>query len=251
MLLAYGTLCIYGWFFSEKQIFLPPPSTYAATDDLLLLPTSYKASIAALYLENPEAAYTILYSHGNASDLGTIRSQLESLREQGFSVFAYDYPGYGLSQGEASEAGTYAAIAAAYEYLTQTLQVPPEQIILHGFSVGGGPTTHLALNQPVGGVILESTFVDTFRVVTRIPLVPFSKFPSLQNIKQLTVPVLVIHGTEDRTIPVWHGKELYAAAPEPKQSLWVEGANHINTAQLAGDRYYEAIKSFANSLPGP
>src|SRR5215813_11040539 len=97
---------VYVKVFVNRIIFQPPPPTYRLSSEVLSF-SSDGIKIAAVYLKNPDAAYTILYSHGNAEDLGTIRPILEELRIMGFSAFAYDYRGYGLSAGTSSEKTTY------------------------------------------------------------------------------------------------------------------------------------------------
>lgn len=249
-LLAYGTLCVYGWFFSNKQMFLPQPASYGEADISLKLPVAEDRQIAVLELPNPEAKLTMIYSHGNAQDLGGIRPKLERIRESGYNIVAYDYEGYGLSDGQPGERRTYRNIATVYEYLVDQQQIPPEQIVVYGQSIGGGPSLYLASREPVGGLIVESSFVSVFRVLTRVPLVPFDKFPSLRRMKQVEVPVLIMHGERDEIIPFWHGEKLYEAAPEPKRSLWVKQAGHDDLPEVAGDRFDQALKEFANLVQG-
>ncbi len=244
--LAYGTFCVYGWFFSNKQMFFPQPVSYSEADISLKLPVTADRKIAVLSLPNPEVKLTILYSHGNAEDLGDGRPKLERIRESGYSVVAYDYEGYGLSDGAPGERRTYRDIEAVYRYVVDELKVPPEQIVVYGRSIGGGPSLYLASREPVGGLIVESSFVSAFRVLTQVPLVPFDKFPSLRRMKQVDVPVLIMHGEADELIPLWHGQKLYEAAPEPKQALWVEGAGHNDFLWVAGDRFDQALQDFAS-----
>jgi hypothetical protein len=90
--------------------------------------------------------------------------------------------------------------------------------------------------------------------MTRIPLLPFDRFPNLRHIREVECPVLVIHGTEDEVIAPWHGQRLFDAAPDPKQLLWVEGARHNDLVNVAGAQYWQALRSFAtvvqhNSVP--
>lgn len=244
-LTGYGTLLYFALFKSDEKMFFPPPATYSDASTIIKLKTKDGIQISAQYLKHPQAEYTLLYSHGNAEDMGLILPVLREVYQQGFSIFTYDYQGYGTSQGLPSEQGSYADIASAYQYLTTELSIPPNQVIAHGRSVGGGPTLWLATEYPVAGVILESTFVSAFRVVTQIPLLPFDRFPNLARIRQVSAPVLLIHGVEDDLIPIWHSKELYQAAPDPKAFLWLEGAGH-NT--VGGESYLKAIQEFAQGL---
>jgi fermentation-respiration switch protein FrsA (DUF1100 family) len=240
----YAFLCIYGYFFADGLIFKPQPASYEDTRETLKLTTADGVRISAVYLSNRRASYTILFSHGNAEDLGDIRWVLEELRDMGFAVFAYDYRGYGTSQGNPSESGAYRDIDAAYNYLTQQLGAPPAEIIVYGRSVGAGPSVDLASRQPVAGLVLESPFVTAFRVVTRIPIFPFDKFANIDKIKLVRCPVLVTHGMADQVIPFWHGRELFAAANEPKRFFPVGGAGHNDVMEVAGERYAKALREF-------
>ncbi|MDY7020835.1 MAG: alpha/beta hydrolase [Cyanobacteriota bacterium] len=243
IIFIYASISLWAYFGTDRLIFLPPPATYIQTQEFIQL-QAIRDRITGLYLPNPQSQYTILYSHGNAEDLGLIRFRLQQLQAMGFSVFAYDYPGYGTSTGKSSVQGAYHAINAAYDYLIQTLKIPPDQIIVYGRSVGGGPSVDLASRQPVGGLVIESSFISVFRVVTHIRLFPVDKFPNLAKISQVQCPVLVIHGSQDRVIPFWHGQKLYAQANKPKMAFWVEGANHNDLLEVAGQRYPETLETF-------
>lgn len=251
LLIVYLTIGAYDFFLAERQIFQPQPATYQDSREILKLTTSDAVRISALYLPNPQVTYTLLFSHGNGEDLGDVRPFLEYLRSLGFAVFAYDYRGYGTSEGTPSEQNAYRDIEAAYQYLTTTLQVPADRIIVYGRSVGGGPSIDLASRQPVAGLILESTFKSVFRVITQIPLYPFDKFPNIDRIASVQAPILIIHGTTDRTIPFQHGKALYEQAIAPKQFFAVEGAGHNDVLQVAGKRYAQALQQFVQLLQQP
>ncbi|MFB2894409.1 alpha/beta hydrolase [Aerosakkonemataceae cyanobacterium BLCC-F50] len=248
IIFIYACVGLYAYFFSDRMIFLPQPSTYQDNNQILKLTTKDGVKISAIYLPNPQAKFTILYSHGNAEDLGDNFQILEGLRNLGFAVFAYDYRGYGTSQGNPTEKNAYKDIDAAYDYLTQNLGVTPKKIILYGRSVGGGPSVDLASRQPIGGLILENTFVSTFRVVTQIPLFPFDKFNNIAKIKKVRSPVLVLYGKADRVIPYWHGRELFAAANEPKRVLVVETAGHNDFKDAAGKEYDRALQEFTKLI---
>lgn len=244
----YASLALLAWLFADRMIFLAPPAQYGDDRGILKLRTAAGERISALYLANPRADYTMLYSHGNAEDLGVIRPILPALRDLGFAVLAYDYRGYGTSEGRASERASYQDIDAAYEYLTQQLGVPAHRIILYGRSVGAGPSVDLAVRQPVGGLVLESPFTAAFQVLTRVPLLPFDKFRNLAKITRVGCPVLVMHGLADDVVPVAHGQRLFAAAREPKQALWVAGAGHNDFMWVAGARWAQALREFASLL---
>ena len=248
IIFIYAFLCFYAVFFSERMIFQPPAASYQDTSKIIKLSSANGMKISAVHFPNPQAQYTILYSHGNAEDLGNISSVLRQIRDSGFAVFAYDYQGYGTSQGTASEYNAYRDIEAAYNYLTQQLGVPAKQIIVYGRSVGGGPTIDLASRQKVGGLVVESSFVSVFRVLTRIPLLPFDKFVNIDKIGKVRSPVLVIHGKADEVVPFWHPEQLFAAAKQPKFNFWVDRAGHNDLMEVAGEGYAETLRDFAKIL---
>ena len=201
---------------------------------------------AGIILANPAAKFTLLVSHGNAEDLGDDRYWLDNLRHAGFSVFAYDYEGYGTSDGKPSEKAVYEDAAAAYEFLAVDLKTAPDTIIIFGRSVGTGPATYIAAKRPSAGVILQSPFVSAFRVLTRVPLLPFDKFPNYKYIRHVHSPVLIMHSRADSVIAFWHGQKMFDLANQPKQFFWAKNADH-NDLDLA-QGYTEAIQAFAATL---
>ena len=112
---VYVCIMVFVYFGSDRMIFVPRESSYVDGPEIIKIEVGEQTYISALYLMNPSAEFTILYSHGNAEDIGEIRLVLEKFRDNGFSVFAYDYRGYGTSDGRASEKKAYRDIEAAYE----------------------------------------------------------------------------------------------------------------------------------------
>lgn len=245
LIFIYAFLCFYAYFFSDRMIFQPQPSSYQDTQQFIKLTTSDSVQISALYLPNPQARYTILYSHGNAEDLGDLLWVFSELREMGFAVFGYDYHGYGTSQGSPTESNTYRDIDAAYNYLTQQQGIAPQRIIAYGRSVGSGPAVDLATRQKVGGLILESPFLTAFRLMTRIPIVPFDKFRNIDKIQRVHSPILVMHGKLDEVVPFSNGQKLFQAANEPKRFLWVDAARHNDLMEVAPKQYAVALREFS------
>ncbi|CAN5329822.1 alpha/beta hydrolase [soil metagenome] len=244
-LLVYAILFLYAWFFAEKLIFQPPPSSYRDTPDIIKLASGTDARISAIHMPNMAAHYTILYSHGNGEDIGQLRPLLEQIRDAGFSVLAYDYRGYGTSNGIASEESAYRDADAAYAYLVGHHGIPADRIIAFGRSLGGAVAVDLASRKKLAGLIVESSLVTAFRVMTRIPVLPFDQFNSLAKIAKIHCPVMVMHGTRDEVISFWHGEKLFAAANQPKLAYWLEGAGHNDFAEVAGSEYGRHLREFA------
>jgi len=92
---------------------------------------------------------------------------------------------------------------------------------------------------------IQNSFVSAFRVLTRIPILPFDKFVNIDKIGQVRSPVLVIHGKADEVVHFWHGEQLFATANEPKVNFWVDGAGHNDLMDVAGARYAATLRKFA------
>ena len=248
IIVIYLCLMLFALLVADRMIFQPQPPSYSDSDEIIKLSTGSDRTISALYLANPEAEYTVLHSHGNAEDLGDFRQFLKEYREQGVSVFAYDYSGYGTSEGSPSCENVYEDADVALAYLVETERIPLDRIIIHGRSVGGGPAVYLAEKNAVAGLIVESSFVSAFRVITRIPVLPFDKFPNIARIGKVNCPVLVIHGRKDEVIPFWHGEALYRRAQEPKECCWLNDATHNYVPRESQQTIWGAIEAFVRSL---
>jgi uncharacterized protein len=193
----------------------------------------------------------VLISHGNYGNIGYGgRPQFYAwFRDLGVNLLAYDYRGFGASDGSPSEAGVYADAAAAYDYLTDSLHVPPSRIILFGHSLGTGVTIELARHVRAAGLIVEDAYTS---VVDRgqevFPLLPIrliarSRFASIDKVGSLRLPKLFLHARNDRTIPIEHGRKLFAAAAEPKEFVELN-AGHADAYTADRARYYGAIDAF-------
>lgn len=249
--LLYLVVSLFAFFFSDSLIFQPRSSSYRNTPDVIRIRSTDGNQISAVYLPNPQAVFTLLVSHGNAEDLGDISEWLQNLRRSGFSVFAFDYQGYGTSEGKPSETAAYQDESAAYDYLAINIGIPPDRIIILGRSVGTGPAVYLAARRPAAGLVLQSPFLSAYRVLTRFPLLPLDKFPNYRRISHVHCPVLIVHGSADTVIGLWQGRRLFELANKPKDLVILESANHNDVGVIGREVYLRALISFASSLPAP
>ncbi|KAJ9537612.1 hypothetical protein OSB04_030345 [Centaurea solstitialis] len=199
--------------------------------DILSLNTKRGNKIVAFYLKNPYARLTLLYSHGNAADLGQLFDLFVQLKANlRVNLMGYDYSGYGASTGKPSELNTYADIEAVYECLETEYGVSQEDLILYGQSVGSGPTLHLAARLPrLRGVILHSAILSGLRVVCHVKCtLCFDIYKNVNKIRKVKCPTLVIHGTEDDVVNWLHGNGLWKMAKDPYEPLWIKGGGHCN-----------------------
>ena len=257
ILLTYIIVTGIGVTYSDRLIFLPRPSTYTLSNQHIVIgsitssnryhssePSNHK--IVAHYLENPEANYTVLYSHGNAVDLGGLQHLQHNFYNHGYSIIIYDYSGYGKSEGSASEQQVYNDVQAVYNYLINDRKIKPEHIISYGHSLGSAIATDLADNNSVAALVLESPFTTAFRVKTVYPVIPFDKFTSVEKIKNIHTPVLISHSIDDPIIPYWHGLELFDTANEPKTFLSFETEGHTQITH--NSTFWQAFSKFVSTL---
>lgn len=162
--------------------------------------------------ENKYSDKIILYSHGNAENIGDILNTLTKLSNHlSISIFLYDYPGYGLCNGIPSEKGCYENITKCYNYLCETYR--PENIIVMGRSIGCGSATYLAANFPVGLLVLISPFRTAVSVVSTKLTFLGDIFPNEKNIIKVKAPVMIVHGINDNIIPISHSIYLWNIVP--------------------------------------
>uniref|UniRef100_A0A3Q1CSL0 palmitoyl-protein hydrolase n=1 Tax=Amphiprion ocellaris TaxID=80972 RepID=A0A3Q1CSL0_AMPOC len=191
--------------------------------------------------------YILLFSHGNAVDLGQMSSFYIGLGTRiNCNIFSYDYSGYGVSTGKPSEKNLYADIDAAWHALRSRYGISPENIILYGQSIGTVPTVDLASRFECAAVVLHSPLTSGMRVAfpDTKKTYCFDAFPNIEKVSKIPSPVLIIHGTEDEVIDFSHGLALFERCPKAVEPLWVEGAGH-NDIELYS-QYLERLRRFIN-----
>jgi alpha-beta hydrolase superfamily lysophospholipase len=219
---------------------------------------SNRNTIHAWYLEKPRAHFTVLLSHGNGANLAYRADLIATLIDAGMSVLAYDYEGYGRSEGEPSIETACDDARCAYEYLVKDRKIPAERIILCGESLGTGITGNLASKVRCAGVILQCPFVSLRKRATEIlpieHLYPQACFPenALDNgavFSKAHAPLLIIGGVLDRILPIHHSEQLYQTALEPKTFIPIEEAGHTGDPALTSStKYKEGLRIFLASL---
>lgn len=201
-----------------------------------------------------ERSIAWLWCHGNAGNISHRLENLSLLRARlAVSVFIFDYRGYGRSQGEPSEAGTYADAHAALSYLRSRPDVKPDRIVFFGRSLGAAVALELATHEPCFGLILESPFTSvadmTRAILPFTPRLPLSTaYDSLSRIGTIHAPLLILHGHLDEVVPIGQGRLLYQAANGPKRFYTIAGAGHNDTYIVGGDKYFAALDTFISRL---
>lgn len=190
--------------------------------------------------------YTILFSHGNAVDLGQMSSFYYGLGSRlDCNIFTYDYSGYGASGGSPTEKNLYSDIQAAWNALRIRYGISPSNIILYGQSIGTVPTVDLASKYDCAGVILHAPLMSGMRVAFNTSRTwCCDAFPSIDKVNKISSLVLVIHGTEDEVIDISHGVAIHEKCKLPVDPLYVEGAGH-NDVEIYS-QYVDRLRRFIN-----
>jgi len=190
----------------------------------------------------------VLFCHGNGGNLSHRGRVLTHwIKEIGVAVLIFDYPGYGQSSGVPSEDGCYAAGDAAYDWLHQVAQVPPERIILYGGSLGGGIATDLASRRPHWALVLVATFTSFPDIAqTRFPWLPGrwlvrNRYDNIGKISHCRGPVFIAHSPQDSLIPYAQGERLFEAASQPKRLFLMPNYHHND---LPTPDFYPALRQF-------
>ena len=248
LVVLYFLVAVLGHFYALARLFPRPPLQYVLTNDYIKLTAPDGVTVIARHWPNPTAKYTMLYLHGNYEDLGSIGEYIPQFVAAGYAVFAIDYRNYGFSGGTPTESNTCDDVRMAYDYLRDKLHVPADRIVVFGYSLGSGPAVELLLHRPAAGLVLQGAYVSAYRIMTVAPLFPGDKFVNIAKVSRLQMPVFLIHGTADATVPFWHGEALYAAITARKGKLFVDGGQHTRLAEYTGPLYWEKLKEFIDSL---
>lgn len=237
----------------ERMFFYPDRTDYGHPKQLGLkvedvsFPSADGSILHAWFMPaRGSARGTVLHLHGNAANITNHWPLVAWLPEAGLNVFVFDYRGFGKSQGKPTLDGVVQDARAALDVLRSRADVDAQHIVVYGHSLGGASALRL-LAQDRAGVrlaIIESAF-DRYRGIAReaagpglgavlSPLMtglPDAADDPIAALARIDVPLLFIHGTDDRVIPFGHGERLFAAAREPKRLIAVPGAGHMEAGQ--------------------
>jgi len=228
----------------------PSPQTYQGEVEDVWLLTQDGIRVNAFYHSNSSSKQALLWFHGNAENIGYNLEHLRMLATIGVNILAVDYRGYGKSEGSPDEAGVYHDADAAYDYLLKQRHIRAEDVIIYGHSLGGAVAVDLASRRPCGGLVVQSSFTSAramARRMFRLPLIEYaakSRFDSLEKIREVHAPILIVHGTRDETVPFEMGEQLFRAAPQPKRFYPIAGAGHNDLMEVGGQAYLACLQSF-------
>jgi hypothetical protein len=213
------------------------------------------------YLVRPEPAADrgvwMLYCHGNSRHVGQYRDRVLEYQKMGFTVFIFDYPGYGKVAGPPTEQGIYDTVHAARKFVEEHPDRNGAPVVVYGWSLGGVPAIFTAAEQAPAVLVTESAFASPARFAEFGSFLDMPpgwlmdlKMDNEKRIKEVHAPLLIFHGTDDDFVEIKHGELLLAAANEPKEMVRVPGANHGDVIETDADAYKTALNAFlAEHLP--
>lgn len=246
-------------FFAQRALLFPSPTSARTApksagfpeveEHVLTTPDGEK--VIAWYVPARPGRPVVLYFHGNGDFLAGFFGRFRSLIADGTGVVALSYRGYAGSTGKPSEQGLMHDAAAAYAFTTSRYR--PDNIVVWGFSLGTGVAVALAAEQRIGKLILEAPYTSVADVAASmfwfapVRLLIRDQFRSDSKIPQVKVPLLVMHGALDPSIPVTFGERLFALANEPKRFVRIARGGHNDLDNFGGN---EIARNYINLAEG-
>jgi len=257
---GYLALCLLAWAFQPRLVFFPgppparTPQAYGLAYEEVALTADDGVRLSAWWLPIEGATGAVLVCHGNAGNIENRLLLARAFQAMDLSVLLFDYRGYGASAGRPSEAGTILDARAALAWLGEA-GWDDGRIVLYGESLGGAVALQAARGRALGAIVVESTFTSLPELGARVyPLLPVGliarlRYDSLEALRELRAPLLVAHSPQDEIVPFDLGRELFEAAPAPREFLATAGG-HNDGGFLLSAEWQDRVKAFVlRALP--
>ena len=246
-------------FFAQRSLLFPIPTAERTTPQAAgfpeaqehILTTADGEKVIVWHVPARPGHPVVLYFHGNGDFLAGFFGRFRDVIADGTGIVVLSYRGYAGSSGRPSERGLLLDAAAAYAFTTARYSA--DSIVVWGFSLGTGVAVALAAEQRIGRLILEAPFTSTADVAASafwfapVRLLMLDQFRSDERIARVTVPLLIMHGSNDLAIPIRFGLALFALAREPKQFVRFPGGGHENLGSFGA---IETARQFINAAKG-
>lgn len=261
---AYAVFSLVIFFYQSNLLYYPEAPTRQVTTTPKAAGLAYErvefltedgVRLDGWFVPAKDARGVLLHFHGNAGNISHRLGSIQIFNRLRLSTFIFDYRGYGRSEGEVSEQGTYRDADAAWRYLTEVRGVPKEKIVLFGRSLGGAVAAYAASRHRPAALILESVFTSVPDVAARIywylPVRLLARFgyETKEFLRSVAAPVLIVHSRGDEIIPFRHGSELFEIANAPKRFLEIEGG-HNGGFLRSGRTYIDGLDDFLKATLG-
>ncbi|MEE8193612.1 MAG: alpha/beta hydrolase [Gemmatimonadales bacterium] len=260
LVVLYALGVFLAWRFQDRVAFpaprgaLPAPAAVGIPDgELVEVTTQDGVTLRGWYLPpNPAPAEGkapgLLWFYGNMETIGGIAPVLREFRPPGIGMLVLDYRGYGQSGGRPTERGVYRDADAAWAYITSRPEIDDTRVAVYGRSIGSAVALYLATEQPVSAVVLESAFTSGRDMAEEhyapVPSVLVElELDNVSRARELTVPLLVFHGSDDWIAPLPMGRAV-AEAGRAEEFVVIDGAGHNDTYLEGGEEYRRRMHEF-------
>lgn len=254
---AYLSILGAMYVFQRTLVFLPSRDDPFIHMNKPFRPFSYRTpdgmKLRGLWHPPREGRPTIVYFHGNAGHLGNRLFKAKLFVARGYGIALVGYHGYDGNPGFPSEQNLYADARAAIQAI-QKKNIPDKDIVLYGESLGTGVATQMAVEMPgIRALVLEAPYTSVPDVAQKrywffpVHYLIKDRFENSKKIGQLKMPIILVHGTSDLTVPYRYGRKLFTyVTTEQKQFTTLDGAGHSNLYDFGAE---EAIHAFLENLP--
>ncbi len=262
LVLVYLGLCFYMFlrqesyvYFPESRIWTDPSEEGLAYEDLRLL-TGDGVHIGAWWIPSENARGALVLCHGNGGNIADRLDKVSYFHRLGLSVLIFDYRGYGASEGNPGEAGTYRDMDAAVDHLEGERGLTSDRILYYGESLGGAVAVEAAVRRPPAGLVVESSFTSIMGMASHYyPWLPARwlariRYDSLSRMPDLRCPTVFLHSPEDDIVPFEMGEALFEAAPQPKRFVRTEGDHNTGGITVSPEAQVE-LEAFLDEILGP
>jgi uncharacterized protein len=248
---AYLGLGVILYLMQPQFLYIPLQEVTYTPDELgldfedVVFQSSDGVKLTGWYVPANNSNLTILFCHGNGGNMMHNLDSINIFYNLGLNCFIFDYRGYGKSEGKPSEEGTYLDARAAYDWLVNVKKLSPSNIIIFGRSLGGSIAAQLASKAAAKSLIVESTFTSYADIGKKFyPYMPVRRFArfrynTIDYIKKVHCPVMIIHSRDDEIVPFEFGLEMYKASNEPNEFVEIFGS-HNDGFLVSSERYKKA-----------
>ena len=238
LILLYLGVLAAAFFAQRNFIYFPPNNYHVPPETMAEIKT--ESGLVGWYSAAKHDRPTVMVFHGNASYMDSNLYIYQDLQAAGYGVWAVGYAGYPGNSGTAAQENI---VAGAAEQVVALQELGVTKIVFYGTSLGSGVAAQLALKHEPDLLILDAPFYSMTDMSRRhMPFLPTSlllkdKWESGKTLEEMDLPLIWIHGTRDRIVPISQGQKLYDSYDGPKSGHVIRGANHINTWLNGGKDY--------------
>lgn len=258
--------CTSAFFYPSRALF-SSPEKHGIKFETVKFPSTDGTELTGMFLfaSSAPAKGTVVHFHGNAENMTSHFGYSAWLTQHGYNVFAFDYRGYGASQGKPSQSGVVQDGIAALAYVRRRPDVDPWRVAVFGQSLGGAVAAASVGLSPAGAaqaLVIESSF-DSYKRIAQDalsrswltwPLQWLARFlisdrhrPTRYAERLAGVPIVVVHGDEDRIVPLYLGGRLFDGLAEPKQFWLVPGGRHCEAFTRFGRDFRPRLDGFLSA----